>query len=260
MTLVSLRAVEVGYHRRRILPPVDLMVARGSFLGIVGPNGSGKTTLLRTLLGLLPPIGGTVEYPAGRRPRFGYVPQRAESDRAFPVTAFDMVLMARAARRGLVRRLGGTDRAAATAALDRVGIADLAGRSLGSLSGGQRQRALIARALATEPELLVLDEPTNGMDLVGERAVLDLIESLRAQLDLAVIMVSHQLALLANFVAEVLLLDKERQLVEHGPVGAVVTAARLSALYGADVQVHEVAGHRTVFLRCGPGTAAEVGR
>src|SRR5262245_44718252 len=157
MDLVALRAVGVGYHRRPILPPVDLTVRRGTFLGIVGPNGSGKTTLVRTLLGLIPPVAGRVEYPAGRPPRFGYVPQRSDVPRFFPLTTHDMVLMGRYPRRGLGLPTNALDRQVATDALRRVGLAGMASRPLDTLSGGQRQRALIARALASEPEVLVLD-------------------------------------------------------------------------------------------------------
>ena len=248
MDLLALRDVEVGYHRRRLLPAVNLTIRRGTFLGIVGPNGSGKTTLVRTLLSLLSPVSGKVDYPTGRSPRFGYVPQRAESDRSFPITALDMVLMGRFPRVKVLSRLGAADRAAAREALARVGLTGLETRPLATLSGGQRQRALIARALTSEPEVLVLDEPTTGMDLVAEQSLLNLIESFRTQLDLGVVMVSHQLGLVANFVREVLLVDKERQMVEHGEVHEVVTPERLSKLYGVNVVVEAVFGKRVVFL------------
>lgn len=255
MDLLTLRGVAVGYHRRPILPPVDLTIRRGTFLGIVGPNGSGKTTIVRTMLGLHAPVRGKVEHAAGRPPRFGYVPQRSEAERSFPMTSLDMVLMGRFPARGLGLPTGRADRAAAMDALTKVGLSGLAFRSLHTLSGGQRQRAMIARALVTSPEILVLDEPTSGMDLVAEQALLDLIEKLRAELDLGVVMVTHHLALVVNFVREVLLVDKERQAVEHGAVNDVVTPARLSGLYGVPVAVEDVAGHRTVFLDRRAGAA-----
>ena len=248
MDLLTLRGVAVGYDRRRLLPAIDLSIRRGTFLGIVGPNGSGKTTLIKTMLGLLPPITGVIDAPHGTPPRFGYVPQRAETDRAFPLTTIDMVVMGRFPRAGLLARVGKKDRTLALEALARVGLSELANRPLSTLSGGQRQRALIARALASEPEVLVLDEPTTGMDLVAEQSLLQLIESFRTQLDLGIVMVSHQLALVANFVREVLLLDKERGLVEQGDVREVVTPERLSRLYGVNVTVSEVFGNRVVFL------------
>src|SRR6266508_2678619 len=153
MALLALRSVEVGYHRRPILPAVDLVVRRGTFLGIVGPNGSGKTTIVRTVLGLIPPISGRIEMPGGA-PRFGYVPQRPELERSFPLSAVDMVLMGRFREIGLGRRVGRDAREVAMAALGRCGLAGLERRALHTLSGGQRQRALIARALVSEPQIL----------------------------------------------------------------------------------------------------------
>ena len=258
MDLLDLRGVRVGYHRRPILPPVDLTIRRGTFLGIVGPNGSGKTTLVRTMLGLIRPVGGKIDHPVGRPPRFGYVPQRTETDRVFPLTTLDLVVMGRAPRRGIGLPLRRADHDVALECLRRVGLAGLAHRSFDTLSGGQRQRALIARALATEPEILVLDEPTTGMDILAEGALLDLIAEVRAQDDLGVVMISHNLSLIAGFVEEVILVDRERQAVEHGPVDEVVTAERLTALYGMPVVVTEAHGRRHVFVdadHCEPGDA-----
>jgi ABC-type Mn2+/Zn2+ transport system ATPase subunit len=245
--LLVLRGVEVGYHRKAILPAVDLTVRRGTFLGIVGQNGSGKTTIVRTMLGLLPPIAGRVEHPTGV-PRFGYVPQRPELERSFPLSAVDMVLMGRFPRIGLGRRVRRADRDAAMEALGRCGLGGLENRALHTLSGGQRQRALIARALATDPQILILDEPTTGMDMIAEKALLDLVESFRRELHLGVVMISHHLHLVANFVHEVLLVDRDRMALVHGRVDEVVTPQRLSALYGKNVAVEEIFGHRVVFL------------
>ena len=246
--LLGLKQVEVGYHGKAILPAVDLSIRRGTFLGIVGPNGSGKTTLVRTMLGLIAPVSGRIEMPSGP-PRFGYVPQRPELERSFPLSALDMVLMGRFPRIGLGRRVGEPDRRAAFEALGRCGLGGLERRALHTLSGGQRQRALIARALASEPQVLILDEPTTGMDIVTEKGLLALVESFRKELRLGVVMISHHLHLVANFVHEVLLVDRERMALDHGPVDEVVTSDRLSALYGKQVVVQEMFGHRMVFLR-----------
>jgi ABC-type Mn2+/Zn2+ transport system ATPase subunit len=245
--LLELEHVEVGYHRRAILPKVSLRIERGSFWGIVGPNGSGKTTLVRTLLRLLPPVQGEIRFPNGRRPRIGYVPQREQTDATWPLTALEIALMSRYPRIGVGRRPRTADVQAARAALDKVGIADLAGKLFHALSGGQRQRVLTARALAGEPELLVLDEPTNGMDLLAERAMLDLIASFAAQ-SIAVIMVSHVLEAIANYAQNLVLVDRDRGLVEVGPTSEILTGQRLSRLYNAPVAVSETHGYKAVFV------------
>jgi ABC-type Mn2+/Zn2+ transport system ATPase subunit len=257
MELLSLRGVEVGYHRRRILPAFDLTISRGTFVGIVGQNGSGKTTIVRTMLGLLPPVSGRVEHPLKRAPRFGYVPQRPDLDRAFPISALDMVMMGRYPRVGRKPWVGAADKKVAMQAIERVSLTGLERRSLHTLSGGQRQRALIARALVSDPEILVLDEPTTGMDLVAEQALLELVESLRTQLKLGVVMISHHLGLVANYVHEVLLVDRDRNSLIHGDVQDVVTPEKLSALYGQRVAVEEVKGHRVIFLQPPRGFAPD---
>jgi ABC-type Mn2+/Zn2+ transport system ATPase subunit len=201
------------------------------------------------MLALLPPVAGQLEYPLRRPPRFGYVPQRSDSERSFPMTALDLVTMGRFSLVGLGARVGRKDREVARACLKQVGLEGRAEQPLGTLSGGQRQRALIARALATEPEVLILDEPTTGMDLVAESAMLELVESLHTKLKLAVVIISHHLGLVANHARDVMLVDQERQAIEHGPRDAVITAERLSRLYGRDVAVQAENGHRLVFMR-----------
>jgi ABC-type Mn2+/Zn2+ transport system ATPase subunit len=250
--LLRLRTVAVGYHGQALLPAIDLTVVPGTYLGVVGPNASGKTTLVRTMLGLLPPVSGRVEHPRGRPPRFGYVPQRTDSERSFPMTALDLVTMGRFPRAGLIARVSRRDRDLARACLQEVGLEAVVGKPLHTLSGGQRQRSLIARALATEPEVLILDEPTTGMDIVAESSLLALIEGLRTRLDLGVVIISHHIGLVASHAREVLLVDKDRQAVEHGPVDQVVTSERLSRLYGRPVHVQTEGDQRLVFLRPEP--------
>ncbi|MCU1278421.1 MAG: transporter-related protein, partial [bacterium] len=199
MKLVELVALEVGYHGEAVLPPVNLDVESGVAIGIVGPNGSGKTTLVRTLLDLLPPIRGTIRFPTGKRPRFGYVPQRASVDISFPLTAYEVTLMGRYGLCPPGRKPRPVDVEHTRAALSDVGALELAHRPFHALSGGQRQRVLVARALASEPEILVLDEPTTGMDLPSERAMLDMLRSFTAR-GIAVILISHQLGAVADHV------------------------------------------------------------
>jgi manganese/iron transport system ATP-binding protein len=247
---IELRGVAVGYRGKPLLPPVDLKVGPGMFLGIVGHSGSGKSTLVRTLLGLLPPVTGEIRWPRGRRPRFGYLPQRFVFEPTFAMTTLDMVVMGRYPRIGLARRVGAADRQAGLELLGQVGLGGFAQAPVHSLSGGQRQRALIARALISEPEILVLDEPTNGLDVVAERAFLSLVERFQARTNFAVVMISHELPHVASFASEVLLVDAERRAVEQGSVDEVITEARLSELYGARIIVQDVHGHRAVFLDC----------
>jgi ABC-type Mn2+/Zn2+ transport system ATPase subunit len=244
-TQVSLRGVDLRYGRRPVLLGVDLTIREGDFLGIVGPNGCGKTTLFRGILGLLRPSRGSVSYSATRREmRFGYVPQRESIDPVFPMTAGEIVLLGRAAVLGPLRRPGAADRAAVTRALGHVGIADLADAPFRSLSGGQQQRVLIARALAADPRILLLDEPTNGMDLESEHALMELIAALHDEQGLTVVLVSHLLNVVVNYVKSLVLMDGERLLA--GPLEEVLTEENLQRLYPSGASLTRVGGRRVV--------------
>jgi ABC-type Mn2+/Zn2+ transport system ATPase subunit len=243
--LVRLEQVAIGYGRRPLLRDIDLEIGRGDFLAVVGPNGGGKTTLLRTLLGTLPPVAGRRTQPGPLR--IGYVPQRDHVDPLWPFTTEDVVVMGRYALAGLGRALGRGDREHATAALVRLGIADLADRPFRTLSGGQRQRTLIARALAAEPELLALDEPTNGMDPSAELAAMDILADLHRSESLAIVMVSHRLEAVANYAERLALVDKDQALCRIGPLDEVLRPETLSALYGRTVVVREEQGRRFVY-------------
>lgn len=242
--LIEFRNAQLGYGRRHpVLQDINLEVQRGDFLGIVGPNGSGKTTLLRTLLGLLQPISGTVRIGSegGKKAvRYGYVPQRETVDTLFPIPVEDIVVMGRYGRIGLMRRPGRADRAIALRCLEHVGIAHLARSSYRDLSGGQKQRALIARALATEPDVLVLDEPTNGMDVASEHALLELVRTLHFENRLTVILVSHMLANVANCAHRIAIIAHGR--LDEGTRAEMLTTEHLSDLYGMEIQVLDIAG------------------
>jgi manganese/iron transport system ATP-binding protein len=246
VSLVALAAVEVGYHGTPVLPAIDLGIDAGTAVGVVGPNGSGKTTLVRTMLGLLPPITGTIRFPSGKRPRFGYVPQRASVDVGFPLTAFEVALMGRYGLVGPGRRPGRVDSERTRAALDDVGARELAERPFHKLSGGQRQRVLVARALAAEPEILVLDEPTTGMDLVSERAMLDLVRSFTAR-GMAIVLISHQLGAVADHVEQLVVLAGGGRGVAVGARAELLTSERLTEIYGRPVAVRQVDGHSVIF-------------
>ncbi|HEU4384681.1 MAG TPA: metal ABC transporter ATP-binding protein [Anaeromyxobacteraceae bacterium] len=245
--LVRLAGAAIGY-RRPLLDAIDLEVAPGDFLAVVGPNGGGKTTLLRTLLGVLPPLAGRRQ--AATSLAVGYVPQREAVDPLWPLSAGDVVLMGRVRRAGPGRRLGQVDEERARQALDRVGLADLWGRSFHDLSGGQRQRTLIARALAAEPDLLALDEPTSGMDPAAELSAMDLLRELHRG-GPAVVMVSHRLEAVANYAARLAFVDWEQRLWRVGSLDEMVQPEALSALYGRAVTVREEKGRRFVYPEAG---------
>jgi manganese/zinc/iron transport system ATP- binding protein len=212
-------------------------------LGLVGPNGSGKTTILRAILGLLRPTAGTVKRDPGVR--FGYVPQRQSLSDDWPLDALDVVVMGLYDRVGWLRRPTRAHERAALDALDYVGLAALGKHRFSALSGGQKQRVLIARALVGRPSMLLLDEPTSGMDIAGTAAILAVLRRLHENDGLTIVMVSHQI----NEVARV---ARRLGLVTGGGlrIGAteeMLTETNLSALYGTPVRVARTDGHRIVF-------------
>lgn len=247
--LVTFDRVSLGYGRRPVLSDISFTIPEGDFLGMVGPNGSGKTTILRAILGTLAPLSGTVVRAEGLR--FGYVPQRDQVDYGFPLKVLDVVLMGRYDRVGIGRRPTSEDRRLATKALDHVGIADLADRPLSALSGGQKQRTLIARALVGQPNVLVLDEPTSGMDLVSSTQILGLVRELHERDRLTVLMVSHALNEVANYVERIALVTEGRFRI--GRIDEILGEQVLSDLYGIPVEVVSVSGHRLVLARRLPG-------
>ena len=238
--LVALRGATVGYGGRPLLAGIDLAVAPGDFLAMVGPNGGGKTTVLRALLGALPLLSGRRDLP--RPIRIGYVPQRDHVDAIWPLTAGEVVLMGRTPGLGPLRRPGQVDHLAVAGALARVGIGELAARRYRDLSGGQWQRTLIARALAAEPELLAVDEPTNGMDPAAELSTMDVLRDLHAGGALAVLMVSHRLDAVANYARTLAFVDHERGLFRVGSLDEMLRPEPLSTLYGRAVEVRHEGG------------------
>jgi zinc transport system ATP-binding protein len=194
-----------------VLRDVDLAIEQGEFVAIAGPNGGGKTTLLRIALGLSRPQTGRAELfgepavHATGRARIGYLAQRAQLGIESPVTVREVVSAGRVPRVGVAGRFGRDDRARVEAAIERVGLDGLAGRPLASLSGGQQQRALIAKALAGEPELLVLDEPTAGVDVDAQEALAALLDELHRELGATVLLVSHEFGAVERYVERLVL-------------------------------------------------------
>lgn len=244
-SLITFTDATLGYGRRVVLSKLNFDIPRGDFLGLVGPNGAGKTTMLRAILGSLAPLSGRVTTTPGLR--FGYVPQRDSVDYNFPLKVIDVVLMGRYDRIGLARRPSAEDRRLALESLEHVGILDLAEQPLSALSGGQKQRALIARALVGKPTVLVLDEPTNGMDLVSTTQILGLVRSLHERDKLTVLMVSHALNEVANYVERIALVVERGFRI--GTVAEIMTEETLTAMYGIPVEVDEMHGHRIVVAK-----------
>ena len=193
-TLISFRDVALGYDGVAVLEGLVLDVHRGDFLALIGPNGCGKSTILKGMTGILEPLRGSIRRGADNRPiRFGYVPQGETIEMVFPLTAFQVALMGTYGRIGPGRSVGHADRERVRASLANVGLGDLERKPFPSLSGGQRQRVLIARALAAEPDLLLLDEPLSGSDVGAAQTIMDLIIRLHRDCGLTTVMVSHHL-------------------------------------------------------------------
>ena len=245
--LADVRNATVGWGARPVLQGVSLRVRRGDYVGLVGPNGSGKSTLVRALLGLAKPLAGdVVRAPAWRA---GHVPQRETIEPLFRFRASEVVAMAAAPQGWLPLTRLGERRRQAEEALDAVGMSAFRRDVFRDLSGGQKQRVLIARALACSPTVLVLDEPTPGMDLRSEAELLDLIRRLRKEHGLAVVLVTHSLRIVADEAEEVGLFAEGR--VRFGTPGEVLSPAVLSEVYGADVRVERAGPHRVFHVTPG---------
>ncbi len=237
--LIRFSGAVLGYRGHAALPPLDLDLGSGDFLGLVGPNGSGKTTILRAMMGLLKPLDGTVSLPPRDQIRVGYVPQRKALESGWPLLVRDVVMMGLLDRVGLLHRPRGDHREEALRAMETVGIMDLAETPFDALSGGQKQRTLIARALAGRPSILLLDEPTAGMDLPSTRAILSVLEELHAA-GITVVLVTHHLNDVANTTSRVGLLGSDG--IHVGPNREMLTSKRLSELYGVPVEVIRMEG------------------
>lgn len=196
----------VGYDGKAVLKSLTFELPRGRFTAVVGENGSGKTTLLKTLAGILPAVAGRVELvgASGLPPVLGYVPQRDSLDSVWPLSAFEVALMGTYGRLAIGRTFTDAERVLTRECLAQTGAADLERKAFSVLSGGQKQRVLIARALATQPEVLLLDEPTAGIDPEATQAVMDLLSRLHCERHLTILMVNHDLPLARKHATDVL--------------------------------------------------------
>jgi zinc transport system ATP-binding protein len=231
--VIKVNHVSFSYDGIPVLEDVHFTIPERSFISIVGPNAGGKTTLLKLMLGLLRPSQGTIAVlgmdPVKARTRSGYMPQQVQLDLQFPVSVLDVVLMGRMGHGWSIGPFSRTDRAIALDALRKLEMQDLAGRPFMALSGGQRQRVLIARALASEPEMLFLDEPTANVDMVVETELFELLHQMSKTI--TVVVVSHDLGFVSHYVQSVVCVNR---CVRLHPTAAV-TGEVIRDLYLSDV-------------------------
>ena len=249
---IEIRALTIAYNRRPAVEDVTLSVPRRAMVGIVGPNGGGKSTLIKAVLGLVPKEGGEVEIlgrSVDRRSRrlVGYVPQREDVDWNFPVSAFDVVMMGRVPSMKLLRRPMARDRELVWEALKTVGMEKFADTRIGEFSGGQQQRVFLARALAQEAEVLLLDEPVSGVDAPSQHEIFDLLRGLQ-EAGKTVVVTTHDLSCVAERFDLALLLN--RRLVAFGRPEEVFTSELLNETYQSHLMLLKV-GERTVAIEDG---------
>jgi zinc transport system ATP-binding protein len=235
--IIKLTDITIGYGKEIISSGINLTVLENDFIGIVGPNGAGKTTLLKTLLGNLKPLSGHV---FKENLRFGYVPQRDTVQPLLPYTVFDIVMMGRYSHSGVFKRINDYDKKIVKESLAYVDLIDLFDKNYNSLSGGQRQRTLIARALAVEPNVLILDEPTNGMDTPSHYSLLSLISRLHEEKNLTIFIVSHLLSDVANIVKKLVLIDKDH--FQAGLIEDILSEENLKKTYSSEFLIANIDG------------------
>jgi ABC-type Mn2+/Zn2+ transport system ATPase subunit len=227
------------------LKDITLSIGAGEFVGVIGPNGSGKTTLCRAVLGLMAPLEGHLhifdcacnELRCHHRAQIGYLPQKGVVDRNFPVTVFETVMMGRYGALGLLKRPAARDREVVMEALAHVGMESHRDTALGHLSGGQQQRVFIARALAQQPKVLLLDEPTTGLDITTQHNVIELVQHLHEELRLTVLLITHDINMIRSRVDRLVLL--KTRLYASGPPGDVLKPDILRQVYGKDLVITE---------------------
>lgn len=240
---MSIRGMTVSYGQKPVVFSVDATFPDGSMTAIIGPNGAGKSTLLKASLGILRPLSGVVSIFGqplnAQRHRIAYVPQRASVDWDFPTTVLDVVLMGLSRELGLLRLVRPRHRDKALDCLTRVGMAEFADRQIGQLSGGQQQRVFLARALAQGADLYLLDEPFAGVDAATEKAIIEVLKTLKAE-GKTVVSVHHDLSTVTDYFDRVLILNTSK--IAEGPVADAFTEANLQAAYGGRLAMSQVSG------------------
>jgi len=233
--MINIVNMDAGYDNEPVLENINFTVYEGDFIGLIGPNGGGKTTLIKVLLGLLKPSRGSVTIKGlpveiGRK-YLGYVPQVVEFDRQFPINVWDVVQLGRLGKRGLLKRYDKNDNLVVESALKNVEMLDYYKKPVGDLSGGQRQRVYIARALASEPEVLILDEPTSNVDPQVSSSIFSLLNKLNEKI--TIMMITHDMSAVSSFTKTVGCIN--RHLHYHG--GKELTTEMIEATYQCPVDL-----------------------
>ena len=229
---IAIRNLSVTYRTEPALWNIDLDLPEGNMIAIVGPNGAGKSTLIKAVMGLVPITAGKVNVYgksySKQRSKVAYVPQRGSVDWDFPTDALDVVEMGLYGKLGWLRRPNSHTREKARECLDKVGLGEYANRQIGQLSGGQQQRVFVARALAQDPQIYLMDEPLNGVDAITEKTILSILENLRKE-GKTIVMVHHDLQTVDKYFDWVVMLN--RSLVTTGPIKEVFTKDNLDKAY-----------------------------
>ncbi len=233
--LLTIEKVAVGYDRQPVLQDVNLKLKRGGFTGLLGANGSGKSTLIKTILGIIPPLSGRLEFALvdGRSHVLGYTPQRDSLDPIYLLSSFEVVLMGTCGRIPAGRRISRQEQEFAGECLRQTGADHLSRKLFSQLSGGQKQRVLIARALATKPDLLLLDEPTSGIDTAARQAVMDVLRRIHQEQGLTILMASHDLPVIRAYVQEVIWLHQGHVL--QGSVSELLTPQKIEEILDLEI-------------------------
>ncbi len=239
--IIEFKNVDLGYGKSAILSKVSCSIAQGDSVGLVGQNGSGKTTFLRGVLGLLSSSRGTIE--VDRSQRFAYVPQVENLNLFLALTVREVVLLVHRSKRAF-GKVAAQDRENVETAMERVGISKIASLLFKECSGGQRQKTILAQALSQKPDVLLLDEPTRGLDVVAERDFLSLIQNLQTESTITILFVTHSLQIPLNFMEKILLFNEGRVIATTPH--ELLNTKKLEEIYGAPFLHHEFGGFRWV--------------
>lgn len=242
---ISVNGVNISYDRKRVLSNIYLDIEKGYIYGLIGPNGAGKSTLFKTILGLIEPNSGSVTVLGTEmkkvRKKVAYVPQKDEIDWDFPATVYDIVLMGRYPHKKVLQRLDQNDHQIAMESIQKLGMEEFTKRQIGALSGGQQQRVFIARALAQEAEIFLLDEPFVGVDITTENKIISILKELTKKKK-TVMIVHHDLATADDYFDKVILLNQ--RLITYGDTSKVFTQENIAKTYASQLNILHQVGMR----------------